>query len=103
MVLLSILYGTQKQRQNYYNIIVLTLFYYYRAASLDRLTRVAHFVIERIGHSSPPKLELAITAVEPAGLVVLGLIIQMLVAITHCQKRPESIYVVIKKTCEVKK
>ena len=54
--------------------------FYYRAASLVRLTRgahflIEHFVIERIGHSSPPKLELAITAVEPAGLVVLGLII----------------------------
>ena len=54
---------------------------YYRAASLDRLTRDAHFVIERVGHSRPPKLELAITAVEPAGLVVLGLIMQLLVAL----------------------
>ena len=65
--------------------------FYYRAASLVRLTRGAHFFNEQIGHSSPLKLELAITAVEPAGLVVL------LVAITHCQKRPENIYFVIKK------
>ena len=66
---------------------------YYRAASLDRLTRGAHFVIERVGHSSPPKLEQAITAVELVGFVVLGHIMPLLVALQQpIVKRPRKYF-----------